>query len=157
MKYLRLFELVSDYKNIEDEQVSFIEETEDGTYYKAKIIKLTDLKVGDEVGGMRLRVANPSFPKTVSGLSSYYPRFTAAVPGQNTRVEFSSLSNLGFTKVVNGSGSTVSFLMPRPDQYGGPYFTEDTLDFPEGAVVTAISLPVHPNDESWGFDYMVVE
>lgn len=116
------------------------------------VIKLTDLKVGDNVGGMKLYVANKSYPETLVNLTSTYPRFTAA--GQNTKVELYSLTSLTFNTVIDGSSSITDFYMPRPEFAGGPYFNDSVITIPEGAVVTVIDLPVHPDETSWGFDYM---
>lgn len=121
------------------------------------VIKLTDLKVGDNVGGMKLYVVNKSYPTTLVNLTSTYPRFTATVAGQNTKVELYSLTSLTFNTVIDGSSSITDFYMPRPEFAGGPYFNDSVITIPEDAVVTVIDLPVHPDDESWGFDYMVVE
>lgn len=158
MKYLRLFEKEVDYVSVEDEQVSFIEEIDSSVYYTKNTIKLTDLKVGDNIGGMKLFVANKSFPKTLATVAAMNPKFTAASSDGKIVVQIANANYLVFAVVTNGSGVTTSFYSPRPDEYGGPYFTDSVLQLPSvDLFVKDISLPVHPDDESWGFDYMVVE
>lgn len=158
MKNLRLFETAADYAAVEDEQVSFIEETEASVYYTKKAIKLTDLKVGDNIGGMKLSVANKNFPKTLVNLGSQNPRFVARSSDGKITVQLYQATQLVFAVVINGSMSTTSFYVPRPDAYGGPYFSDTVLQLPNvDLFVTTTSLPIHPNDESWGFDYMTVE
>lgn len=154
MKFLKLFENSVDYSATEDTQVSYLEDTKEVKYHKKNVVKITDIKSGDNLRGKKIYNTRLDLP--------------FVIPSGQLATEGASVTGIGFdvgrlsyagsqygVQFYKGSGPSNNVIFYSP--ISGKFYdvvaqVPDDRDY----IVKSNDLS-SSTDNNWGWNYVVVE